>query len=205
MLIGTNADEGQALMTAQWADEQTYDLALESTFGPLAEQVRARYRPSDHPPPPGSTFSSSAWAAKALLTDMLWACPARRTARAAARAGEPVFLFHNTLPMSAPPEDPFFGTGVATMTPYLLNNDNEQGLPGFVKWVFDEDEERLSQQVMGYWTRFARTGDPDGGGAVTWPRYNEVNDRHLELGATIEAGRKLKQAECDFWDALSGE
>lgn len=55
---------------------------------------------------------------------------------------------------------------------------------------------------MAYWTRFARSGDPNGEGAVPWPAYTAPRDEHLQLDLAPQVGRRLKQARCDFWDEL---
>lgn len=37
---------------------------------------------------------------------------------------------------------------------------------------YTEAEEKLSQQMITYWTNFARYGDPNGaGGSLDWPQY----------------------------------
>jgi para-nitrobenzyl esterase len=44
---------------------------------------------------------------------------------------------------------------------------------------FDAADERLSDLMIGYWTRFARTGDPNGDGAPLWPAYDR-SGRHVQ-------------------------
>lgn len=55
----------------------------------------------------------------------------------------------------------------------------------------------------GYWTRFAASGDPNGAGATSWPRYDAAGDAHLRIDApvVVETGHRAKQ--CDFWDSIS--
>ncbi len=57
---------------------------------------------------------------------------------------------------------------------------------------------------MGYWTRFAATGDPNGGGAAQWPAYEAAADQHLELGDTIKTGAGLYKQACDLADKVRG-
>jgi carboxylesterase type B len=60
----------------------------------------------------------------------------------------------------------------------------------------------MAREIMAYWARFARTGDPNGGSAEKWPKYDKTKDEHLELGAKITTGSKLRESYCDFWDTL---
>jgi carboxylesterase type B len=55
----------------------------------------------------------------------------------------------------------------------------------------------ISNSVIGYWTRFANTGDPNGAGATMWPAYTMAGDAHLEFGDTTQAGTALHRAKCD--------
>jgi para-nitrobenzyl esterase len=32
------------------------------------------------------------------------------------------------------------------------------------------------------WARFVKTGDPNGGGLLAWPRYQATNEQALEFG-----------------------
>jgi para-nitrobenzyl esterase len=59
----------------------------------------------------------------------------------------------------------------------------------------------LSDQMMRYWTRFATTGNPDGGDDVAWPRYDAEGDRHLVLDLPVRADSGHRRTQCDFWDA----
>jgi carboxylesterase type B len=61
--------------------------------------------------------------------------------------------------------------------------------------------------MLGYWTQFAATGDPNGSldaGAPAWPSYETATDEYLELlDPTPMASTHLRQAECDFWAAAT--
>ena len=55
--------------------------------------------------------------------------------------------------------------------------------------------------MMGYWTRFAATGDPNGGGAPYWPRFNATRQQIQELvpGATAPQFGFAAEPHGAFW------
>jgi para-nitrobenzyl esterase len=58
--------------------------------------------------------------------------------------------------------------------------------------------------MIGYWSRFAATGDPNGGGAPEWPAAKPGADSHLQLDTQLEAGDGVRTAQCDLWNTLRG-
>jgi para-nitrobenzyl esterase len=61
----------------------------------------------------------------------------------------------------------------------------------------------LATQMLGYWTHFARTGDPNSAGAPPWPAYDTTKDSYLELQTPIAARDGLHTAACDLLDSLA--
>jgi len=56
--------------------------------------------------------------------------------------------------------------------------------------------------MSGYWLRFAKTGDPSGAVAVTWPPYEKASDLLLEFGNDGIAVRKgFRSKQLNFHDA----
>ena len=49
----------------------------------------------------------------------------------------------------------------------------------------------LSEQLIGCWARFARTGDPNGGEAPAWPAL-EGQGEHLRLDTEVTRGTQLE-------------
>jgi para-nitrobenzyl esterase len=68
---------------------------------------------------------------------------------------------------------------VATGTPHSGDLQYVFGVRG-VKETTDPDP-TLSGQVQTYWTNFAKTGDPNGGGVPAWPKYDFAKRGYLEL------------------------
>jgi para-nitrobenzyl esterase len=42
----------------------------------------------------------------------------------------------------------------------------------------------VAAKIVDLWSRFAKTGDPNGGMNVTWPRYTRAEDRYLDINDT---------------------
>ncbi len=64
----------------------------------------------------------------------------------------------------------------------------------------DEDR-KLSDQMMDYWTNFAKNGDPNGTGLPTWPKYGE-GDPVLHLDNPVTARPDENRPRYEFWMSL---
>ncbi len=140
---------------------------------------------------PVATDADVPKALAALLGDG-FLCGARTACRNMAAVQPNVYRYHFT---RSQPYLAHMGLGVfhGSEVPYVF---------GVVpKWGFAQEDRDLSEQMMGYWTRFARTGDPNGGGAVEWPRYSAQDDPYLLLDTQIKAGSHLRPEACDLCDA----
>lgn len=72
-------------------------------------------------------------------------------------------------------EDPY-GAYHADEIQYLF--DTESRIPAE---PLDEDQERLSDAMVDYWTTFARTGQPNAIDRRFWPRFRAETERVLSL------------------------
>lgn len=54
---------------------------------------------------------------------------------------------------------------------------------------WDADDVKVSKQMGDYWVRFAKTGDPNGKGAVAWPAVTTKPTAYLHVMATPRAER----------------
>jgi para-nitrobenzyl esterase len=59
------------------------------------------------------------------------------------------------------------------------------------------EDRTLSDQMMTYWTNFAKTGDPNGAGMPAWPKYGK-DDSLIHLDATITSGADTLRPRYEF-------
>ncbi|HVW29424.1 MAG TPA: carboxylesterase family protein [Polyangiaceae bacterium] len=192
LLLGTNSDEG-TLFTSPGlfggtpvANDTEYQAAVNRTFGTAAaSKILAQY--------PSSMFPSANDALDGLAVDAFFACPARRFARAASAAGVDAYLYQ----FAHVPEKPLtMGLGVfhSSELGYVFGTDFPLAPP-------QDDEKPLGTTMRGYWTRFATTGDPNGGGSPMWPKYTASADQSMKLDLPTPAAQTgYKKDKCDFWD-----
>jgi para-nitrobenzyl esterase len=199
LLIGTNKDEGNLFLQGLTISTAEYEAQVKQVFGSYVDEALALYpvtKPADITP----MFSR-------MLTEVGFASTARFAARSRSSAVTTsggtstaglasVHLYEFTRVPFDNPLGAFHGVEI----PYVFGNAEQFSLLGTIEQA-DLD---LSATIMGYWTRFAATGDPNGGGAPNWPAYEAASDQHLELDDTIKVGTGLYTAACDLADKVRG-
>lgn len=192
LVVGTNRDEGtlfhSTFFAVEVASETEYRAALSRRFGPSnVAAIVARY--------PVAAFGSANRALAEVTGDAFFVCPARQTARGAAAAGAPVYLYS----FERAPESSFLpGLGVfhSAELPFVFGTD-----PAFPLASVGETGRPTAEAVQAMWTQFAAAADPNGDGPA-WPAFDAASDRHLVIDAAITAAAGHKAAACDFWDGL---
>ena len=175
LLAGWNADEGsffgmRGMTVAQWkamADSQFKDRAAEFLkLYPGDTDAQALRSAID--------YGSDAFIA---FTTWSWLEAHRKT------GDSPVYRYHFEL--AATPSKFHPGTFVfhSDDIEYVFGTLDTR--PGFN--VRPEDR-TLSDAFMTYWTNFARSGDPNGGGLPNWPKYNDDGYPLIHLNSTITSG-----------------
>lgn len=133
-----------------------------------------------------------------LLTDLVFAEPARHLARLHARNGHPAYLYRFDVVSAAMPE-PHEGATHASERQYVF--DTLTASP----WPTAEMDQRAADAMAGYWTTFATTGDPNGGGRPAWPEVGAERDRLLEFTNGGPVAKPVPNAErLDLIEAYYG-
>jgi para-nitrobenzyl esterase len=175
VIIGTNRVEFGT--TAPDAD---VDAQLAFMFGGNAARAKALYR-FDDPERPSHVRLGPAL--MELSTDRLFRCPAWRVSTLLAGLGWPVWRYEFDVGQNGSV------TAHAAEIPYVMNERPLGSAPGV--------------SMMGYWTRFAIAGDPNGKRQPDWPRFLPGESRHMifdSVGATT--GARLKEDICAMLDNL---
>jgi para-nitrobenzyl esterase len=65
-------------------------------------------------------------------------------------------------------------------------------------WAVRPEDRTLSDQIMTYFTNFAKTGDPNGSNLTQWPKYNEDGYPLIHLNTTVTAGPDTLRSRYEF-------
>jgi para-nitrobenzyl esterase len=163
---------GHPLVTL--ADYQRATIAL---FGrALGGTVYKVWYPLAHFPNPGEALGASG-------TDSVFACPERNGVRLLSKY-VPTYAYefndenaYQVVDFFPPPNPPItfpLGAAHSFETPYLFDI---LSFPG----TFTADQEQLSEAMIGYWTQFAATGNPNSDSEPQWAPYKSAKDEFLSL------------------------
>jgi para-nitrobenzyl esterase len=181
-ILGSNSDEGTLfLLTAPPIQtEEEYLATLEAQWGDRAGEVAQLYPASDYDNP------NDAYAR--VVGDSRLVCGTYDTARRAAAGGADVYLYNFAWPV------------LTNIIPFLRATHGAE-----IAFVFGSgqastpEDAAVSMSMRGYWTRFAHTGDPNGDGALQWPRYEDATDLRLNFSAENSILSGFRRQQCELW------
>jgi para-nitrobenzyl esterase len=115
-------------------------------------------------------------------------CGTYDSARRAVAGGANVYLYNFARPV------------LTDLLPFLRATHGAE-----IAYVFGSAEapmpadEALAISMQGYWTRFARTGDPNGDGALEWPLYNDATHRRINFDVENSVLTGFRREDCELW------
>jgi para-nitrobenzyl esterase len=163
-----------------------YPTIVANLFGADAARILAAY--------PAAGYDSPSLALATLLSDdggVTGTCTQLPAIDAAARRA-PVYAYEYAQPAGEFNGFPLGASHSADLR-YLLDTE-QQGAPPPVP--FTPDEEAFATRLIGYWTAFARTGDP----GPSWPAYRRGSATALSIAMSRTAPVDLAATHrCDLW------
>ena len=216
LIIGATRDEGWIYVDRSFPaglTEEQYQAAVAAEFGAAdAPAILAQY--------PVTDFASPKLALSRLTGDVEMVCEARRVARLVERTRTPVYFYS-------------FEREADAVVPDLVIHGldrnfvygNNFGPPS--NYVLNADDLSLFGAISGYWTRFAASGNPNGGrrdrrhrshdrdddcdgdhgaghdGAVYWPAFKHPGrgaGEYIVLDVPVREDKRLRAEQCDFWE-----
>jgi para-nitrobenzyl esterase len=199
---GTNRDEAtwlvavEELATGHIMTAVDYPNAILGYFGAAnGPLVLVRYSLA--------AYNSPSEAYAAAITAAFFACPARRINRLLVKY-VPTYGYEfadETAPSSPPPVSFPYGAAHTFEMQYLF--PHYHGAAGIVNNL-NPAQARLSDQIVSYWTRFAKSGNPNSDETPDWPRYDAALDQYQSLQLPIPSTTSAfaDEHDCEFWDSL---
>jgi para-nitrobenzyl esterase len=183
LLAGWNRDEGSFLANGMTAEKWKGMAA--GLFKERAGEFLDLY--------PGATDEQAIDSAGAYGSDAFIAFGTWKWIEAHRKTGEaPVYRYHFEL--RATPSKYHPGT-------FAFHSDDIEYVFGTLDtrpgWNVRPEDRKLSDQMMSYWTNFARSGDPNGPGLPAWPKYDK-DDSLIHLDSTITAGPDTLRPRYEF-------
>jgi para-nitrobenzyl esterase len=167
ILIGSNADEATVFGDGGVKTVEEYKKYLRQDTGRFWEQEFAAY--------PAASENEVASRRLQLQNDS-FAYGAYSMALAMAGSGQPAYLYDFTFGETGKRAHLGAYHGIEL---YFLSDTYPQ------EWEHSEEERRLSGLIRGYWTQFAKAGNPNQSGSPAWPELDAGTEEILELGRGV--------------------
>ena len=197
LLIGSNSEEcvhcfGDFTFGGQDYLPEYYSRDTNVLAGPQnGATVRELY--------PREAFDSDMWAAVAAFSDAEYTCPMRQVGLT---TQGPVWRYLYTHRLE---NDDFVNSLRAAHfldEPILWHNAEFAEIFSGADYQFSPAEDALAAAMSGYWTNFAKTGNPNGSGLTAWPPYKPSDEAILRLDNTIAPIRDWRVQQCNFFDTV---
>jgi para-nitrobenzyl esterase len=183
LLAGWNRDEGSFRVSSMTAEKWKAE-AVEHFKERAAEFLRLY---------PGDTDAQAERSAIDYEGDAFIAFGTWKWIEAHRQTGDsPVYRYHFELAAPVSKYHPQSFAFHSDDIEYVFGTlDTRQGA------VWRPEDRKLSDQMMSYWTNFARTGDPNGPGLPEWPRYGK-DDLLIHLDSTINSSPDTERPRYEF-------
>ena len=185
ILIGWNRDD-KMLVRPQTSD--IFREQIMERYGELADDFFAVYATS--------TEEEAAWSQFDMSRDQSFGIQVYTWAKMqtkSGRSGAWVYNFNRELP--AYTAETAFGAFHSGEIVYAYDNLHTLDRP------WEAIDQKIADQMSGYWVNFAKTGDPNGPGLSQWDPYDLQNEQVMLLDTIVGQQTLPDRAKLGFWEA----
>jgi para-nitrobenzyl esterase len=158
-MIGNNANDGTTLSANANMSVSEYVAFIKGRFGNDAGSVLAKY-------PANSTLEVQLRVAQ-IMTDYDFSDSVKFAAGSMGDISPDTYMYRYSYILPGQPNGAFHGSETLLLF----------GVPV-------PADPAVRGNVVDLWTRFAKTGNPNGGMKVTWPKYTRADGRYLDINVT---------------------
>lgn len=196
LMIGNNSQEfGAGMMGMMGGRSATpppdIRQMISQRYGPLSDRALAAYGlagQSDPPPDPEDGTVMTQW-----TTDNAFRCGTVQELIWHTAAGNPAYQYQFSRTVHGQEAQ---GAPHASEIPFIFGT--------LSVWQqmrhYNESDQQYAPQMQKYWTNFAKTGDPNGGELVKWPKFDATRRAYVDFtdaGPVVKEG--LRRGVCDLF------
>ena len=203
VIVGAMANEGTTLYaTTPLREYGELVSMLGEQYGPQTDALLAAYETD--------IDRSTKWGAQAIQADRSFVWEMRTWARAVEAVGNDAYLYFfrhgppvyriyvpERAAIDMPDGSDGYGAYHSGDLAYAFSNTQLVGV-GWTEW-----DHEVAHAMSEYWVNFARTGNPNGDGLVSWPRYEAASDPWLEFGSEIQVTNDIRKDKLDLFDRVN--
>jgi len=161
LMIGNNANDGTTLSANANMTVPEYIAFLRERFGKDADAVFAKY--------PANSTSETQLRLAQIMTDYDFSDSVKFAAGSMGDINPNTYVYRYSYILPEQPDGAFHGSETLLLF----------GVPGV------KSDPAVAANVVDLWTRFAKTGNPNGGMNITWPNYTREQGRYLDINSTL--------------------
>ena len=162
LIIGNNANDGITLTANANMSVLEYETFIRNGFGRFGDTVLLHY--------PANSTDEVQHQLSRIMTDYDFTDAAKFSAGSMADLNQSTYLYRFSYDLPGQPLGAFHSSEL-----FMVFNPPSP--------FTDPTSTGVSENMMDLWTRFAKTGNPNGGMNVTWPKYTRDNGQYLNIGS----------------------